>query len=275
MPKSYQLTHFNEANKLSLGLFIHVLKGDIVNAAALLNKFPATMILKENINDTHGRIFQTISPLELAAWSLDIGMCELFLSHIPSNEQGQAIRSLFEQQIHTLDEQGISYKRNGILYTESHYSFSSLIDPLRHLNEGFNHWTLALREEAWKKVCIAQNEAPAHIYQHYCDPDCPFIPTPSFETLSFDRHGVAREWHNSERPSDYSPSQRQGPLGIIRGRKDGGRLVSIDELWQEGNWRADLPAIEALSERRTNDWNTFKQKVLGSAPEFSLHIPQC
>ena len=77
-----------------------------------------------------------------------------------------------------------------------------MIDALQTYVNRFDGLDLPQRDVLWiNAVAKAQRELPAHVLQHYCDPDRAFFPLPDFKAKEFKRQGrfyslISAQWDN-------------------------------------------------------------------------------
>src|SRR3990167_760156 len=253
------LRYVEEGNQLQVELLLQLNPGAIVDKDTLLSA-------------QHS--FPLISAFELAAWNLDIKhMCYAMLYNslcfLPV-EEAEKIQIILLKQAETLDSIGIEdqFKDNNNL--QSHYDFSELTNSFYSFLKAFKQWPEDERlnpseeqNQLWENYSLAQQNAPAHVRQHYNDPDVTFRdPVPDFDLNQFNRTGVALEWGDEQHRGGYSNHKyADKPLAraIIRSKqKDGGRYTTIPQLDFNGGWQKDIIAIEHLRDTRQRNWDEIK-----------------
>lgn len=175
------------ANKLLL----QVMHGKQDKAEEILKRHPEVLEMPGEATDYSGRTFNTTA-FRYALWALDTRyMCNMMLNCLPYSPQGEAIKQALLKQFKEHEQDGVPYKLNGVTIHETHYDFSPLIEALQTYLNNYNDWdatnNFAERKNQWFKVGLVQRDVPAHVAQHYCDPDESFVPTPQFNKKTFKR----------------------------------------------------------------------------------------
>lgn len=163
------------------------------------------------------------------------------------------------------------------IFREKHYDFTPLTEALEVYVKSFdfgNNWKLNQRETHWCTVVgLAQHYAPAHVAQHYCNPDESFDPKNNYTPPTFKEKVLKRVltfYHWSSATADNTepwwPSSGVSlsgsnvlsldfgifRAGCWRARRDSGQMLA-------GFSRADLTALTALCKVRTDDARELKQ----------------
>ena len=179
-------------------LLLQVMHGEQDKAEKILKSHPELLEMTGEATDYSGRTFNTTA-FRYALWALDTRyMCNMMLDCLPDSPQGEAIKQALLTQFKAHDQDGVFYKLNGVTIHEKHYDFSPLIEALQTYVNHYNDWYPtnnfdAMRNQWSKVVGLAQRYVPAHVAQHYCDPDESFHPTPQFNKKTFKR---ALEFYN-------------------------------------------------------------------------------
>ena len=259
--------------KLAKKLLLHVMHGEQEKAEKMLKFHPELLTIEETATDYSGRTFKTTA-FRYALWALDTRyMCNMMLDCLPYSEEGEAIKQKLLTQYMAQTHDGLDYKLNGVTIHETHYDFSPIKAALQTYVDNYPFWKAAVWREGmiyqWSKVVgLAQRYVPAHVAQHYCDPDESFYPTPAFNKRTFVRslflynydRGWGASWFNP-----VSPTYGLGvDFGILRGKERGGRGVDyIMGLLFEQAPELDLSALTALCEVRKGDLVPLMQRLEG------------
>lgn len=181
----YQLS---KPERLRVRLAQYVTEGAQAKAKAMLEKYPQLLLERGLIQDKSGRIFENITVWEYVLWALDVKyMGPMMLDCLPQDEEGKRIAVKLLSQFERLEKNGISYVLNGELYNEGHYDFA-IIKALETFVKHFNQWDWHTQRTYWIQIIgMAQYCLPAHVAQHYCEPDVPFVPIPEFNRETFNR----------------------------------------------------------------------------------------
>ena len=160
---------------------------------------------RTTVTDYSGREFAPISGFEYALWALDKHMWNDILSYLPRDkaghltEEGRVIVAQLQHQYYRVKTEGVTYKLNGVVKTESHYDFA-LINELQKqvaaLNADEDQDRDALYTECRGSVGRAQCLLPVHVVNEYCS-KTPFHPVPRFDfRASPTPTCTAREFYN-------------------------------------------------------------------------------
>ena len=269
-------------------LLMWVEKGNQPQVELFLKLNPRSIIYKDALVSTP-RSFSLISAFELAAWNLDIHMCYAMLHNslcfLPV-EEAEGIRVALLDQSETLDSIGTKFQFKGTPSSQPHYDFSGLTVSFYTFLGAFKQWPEDERinpseeqNQLWENYNLAQQNAPAHVRQHYNDPDVSFRdPVPDFDSNQFNRTGVTLEWKENEHKRGYSDDKyADQPLAkaIIRSRrKNGGRYSSIPQLDFEGGWQQDIIAIELLRDTRQRNWDEMQTLLKKPIREIVLILEE-
>ena len=262
-------------------LLLQVMRGEQDKAEKILKIKPELMLMTGIATDYSGRTFETTA-FRYALWALDTRyMCNMMLDCLPCSGQGEAIKQVLLTQFREQSKDGLYYKLNGKTIHGVHYDFSPLIIALQTYIRNHQHWYTTdnwdALEKQWKVVGLAQRDVPAHVAQHYCDPD------ESFGCLS--PHGFSKEKfrRSLECSAGYSDSltfwfsldPSHDPLGFGCGFFRGG----VAEKPMIGNgceglmYQAtdDLASMKTLSQVRRADLLALIQR-LENPPKASCII---
>lgn len=233
-------------------------------AERLLKTSPELMLEKITFTDCGGRTFSNISAFEYLLWALDTRYgVNMLLNCLPHDEKGLQIAQKLKEQYDHHKEHGVTYTLEGQTINEKHFDFSVLINALQAYVDNFDDWDWNQREKHWCTVVgKAQCYLPAHVIQHYCDPNVPFYPLPKFEMMQFIRtlkfynysNNSEMTWGGASRSSDSVLGEN---FGILRGgRADGAGRVGLRSAGC-----VDLAAILALCQVRTSDYLAVPSKL--------------
>jgi len=206
-----------------------------------------------------------ITLFQHALWSGDVFyMGTMLLNCLPKNEQGEALRMALMSQYVELMHKGVLYECNEELRHERQFSLQPLINTLCHYVENYPRWSWAQRKIYWcSQLGSIQRTLPAHLRQHYCDPEESFQPVPTFRKKRFTRR---LEFYNAAEEQIDVWNQSVNKLGvhfaISRGnwqRKaygSGGWCGSSLE-----NAQLDLAALVAFAAIRAQDLERLHKKL--------------
>ncbi len=180
-------------------------------------------------------------------------------------------------------EKNVSDSRH--IFKEKHYDFTPLTEALKVYVKSFhagNNWTWDQSVAHWCIVVgLAQHYAPAHVAQHYCNPDESFDPQNNFTPPTFKENVLKRvlTFYNfistkADKNELWWPSSRAsgsnglGPgidIGILRGRAHGcaapDMAWGLDALSQVYARTRDLTAVTAMCEVRKSEVPELKRRL--------------
>ena len=253
----------NFKSELINKLLVCVAWGQQDDVEKLLKISPELMLEKTSFTDCSGRIFSNISAFEFVLWALDTRYMVTMMFHcLPKDKIGLKLATELEEQYYHHQEHGVTYTLNGQTINEKHFDFLVLINALQTYVDNYDNWNWAQCETHWCKVVgKAQCNLPAHVMQHYCEPNVPFSPLPKFEAEQFVRTLKFYNYRNSKEVSwtGVTPSS-DSVLGENFGITQG--LVRAVGGEAGGAGRAvDLTAIVALCKVRTSDYLAIPSKL--------------
>lgn len=162
----------------SNALLSAVMAGDYIAVEKILAALGSTnaVVIPHEAEETNGRKWKSISPLEFAAWAGDLtetetgrGILNLLLRYVPDDHKRIAF-----SQLRNLVKHGTQY---GVMLAP----YKQLILDLHTLAINFNPWSPSKIKRHWEKVIgCAQKELPVVGMQEICDPTKPFYPIPDF-----------------------------------------------------------------------------------------------
>ena len=244
------------------------------DANQVLSQQPDLLLQRADVTDYSGRTFKNITAYDYAYWAKDKHACRMLEARMDPTIKSEVLRSC-----QAIENNGLSYKQNGKLITNSkHYDFTPFKTALEHYVQGYDVWLDTGNwnsiQAAWMMVGQAQCEVPVHVAHEYCRIDRAFHPRPEFdedylpENLTIYNYRTEREevWF----PIDTSASSGLGvDFGIIfagRGSrrcyvvlgpsddKSGWDYVARLLAWRESaGGDIDLAAISHLDTVRTAD----------------------
>lgn len=252
----------NFKSRLITKLLISVAWGEQEKVEQLLKTSPELMLEKTTFTDCSGRTFSNISAFEFVLWALDSRyMVRMMFNCIPKNDAGFDLAEALKKQYDQHQKYGVTYTLNGETINEIHFDFSSYIEALQTNAKHFDDWDWPEREKQWFSVVgKAQRYLPAHVIQHYCDPDVPFHPLPEFKAEQFVRtikfhnyvNNRAMIWSGIAPSSDSVLGEH---FGIVRFLSSiGASGVAPRSQGSNGAWWSDFLAIMTLYEARTLDY---------------------
>ena len=238
-------------------LLLAVMHGEQDRAEKILKRHPELLEMTGKATDYSGRTFNTTA-FQYALWALDTRyMCNMILDCLPNNPKGEAIKQALLTQFKAHEQDGVIYTLNGVTIHETHYNFSSLIEALQTYINNYRGWfetdNLVAMKNQWSKVVgLAQRYVPAHVAQHYCDPDESFDPTPLFNKKEFRRSLSFYNCVNKCPEFWFAAVSSTSGLGVNFGIF---RVSSAPGAMGRSVFRmfADLPAVIALCKVRTAD----------------------
>ncbi|EHL31502.1 hypothetical protein [Legionella drancourtii] len=188
---AFTCRHFYQLSKperLRVRLAQYVTEGTQSKVKEMLEKYPQLLLKRGLIKDKSGRVFENITVWEYILWALDVKyMGPMILNCLSQHEEGKRIAVELLSQFDGLEKNGIRYVLNGEEYNEKHYDFA-IINALQTFVKYFNQWDWHTKLKHWKQIIgMAEFYLPAHVAQHYCDPEVPFEPTPEFNSETFNR----------------------------------------------------------------------------------------
>ena len=264
--------------KMANKLLLQVMHGEQEKAAKILKIHPELLTMIGTATDYSGRTFKSTA-FRYALWALDTRyMCNMMLDCLPYSEQGEAIKQGLLTQFKAQAQDGLDYELNGRTINETHFNFSPIIAAIETFANEYDNWCEndnwdAMRNQWLKVVGLAQRYIPAHVAQHYCDPDEAFDPTPPFNKKTFER---SLEFYNYDTRAEefwfaaVSPTSTSG-LGIdfgISRMVDSCAGASRSGLtgvrgWGGGQADDDLAALTTLYKVRTSDLVPLMQRLEG------------
>ncbi len=274
------------ANKLLL----QVMRGEHEKAEIILKHRPELLIMTGTATDYSGRMFATTA-FRYALWALDTRyMCNMMLDCLPKSEQGEAITQGLLAQFNAQVQDGLDYELNGMTIHEAHYDFLPIKAALKTYVNEYDNWCEhnsvdAMRNQWSKVVGLAQRYFPAHVAQHYCDPDETLLQTPTFNKKTFKRSLEFNNFNSSARKFWYAAVSSTDGLGVNFGI---GRSLGAASEWDwvgmqflcmaaKRDASFDLAALTALCEVRTADLFPLKQRLEGpiQKPDSVPDLPWC
>lgn len=135
-------------------------KGEVDKIREIIAKHPDILFRKTAVTDYSGRTFSNISPLQYAAWSLDIDLIKMMMNYLTSDEQ----QKIALQQFIELEEHGTEHG--------SHFDLSTLISALQTYLDHYQSWDQQQQKEHWCRIVGgAQRLLPANMVNEYCRND--------------------------------------------------------------------------------------------------------
>ena len=150
-------------------------------------KINLTLMIQEGwIIDYSNRKFYT-SAFKYILGALDTSyMFTMFLDCLREDKQfplqkKKEITLELIKQYQEFEKEGITYTLDGVTYkNEQHFGFTLLLETLKTYVDNYDPWSAdQCRNYFCTEVGKAQTLVPAHVAQHYCEPDVPFDPKPT------------------------------------------------------------------------------------------------
>jgi hypothetical protein len=279
--KHFQLFKPNFKSELVIKLLDCIVWGKQNSVEKLLKTSPELMLERTTFTDYSGRTFSNISAFEYVLWALDTRyMVNMMLNCLPNDDKGLAIAKALKGQYEHVDIQGVTYTLEGKTITEKHFDFSVLINALQTYVNQFNNWGLHDRVTHWcTEVGRAQCDVPAHVIQHYCDPEKTLFDASLSLFTKKEELRRTLEFYNLETSKGmtwrHPVVTGNSVLGVNLGLCCMGHKEQ--EIWwlvSGRHWGAlgtkansaasshhDLVAITALCKERIEDFNLLKQKI--------------
>ncbi len=248
-------------------LLLQVMRGEQDKAEKILKHHPELLVMSGTATNYSGRTFNTTA-FRYALWALDTRyMCNMMLDCLPDSSQGKAIQQALLTQFKAHDQYGEKYELNGETIYEKHYNFSPLIEALQTYINHHDDWVNvfpypdAMKNQWSNVVGLAQRYVPAHVAQHYCDRDKPFMQTPAFNEEIFQRILELQYTFNGKDKLWFPLSSTSG-LGIDFGVAGNGYGLVCGYLpTAKVVATSDLNTMTALCKVRTNDLVWLMQRL--------------
>ena len=255
-------------------LLLQVMHGEQDKAKVILNIRPDLLLMKGTATDYSFRTFHCTA-FQYALWALDTRyMCNMMLDCIPNNPNGERIKQELLMQLLAHEHGGIEYQFVGRTFREKHFDFTRLLKALKTYIDNYAHWHANSMWDEMKRhwcgvVGVAQHLVPAHVAQHYCDPEESFDPTPKFNKPKFTRvlefysHLTGSEsswfsgWPSSPHALGVDFAISRGPVRVGRRSAGGRRRLDVEVAHS----RLDLMALTALCQVRTKDLEPLKERL--------------
>ena len=218
---------------------------------------------RTTVTDYSGREFDPISGFEYALWALDKHMWNDILSCLPRDkaghltDEGRVIVAELQRQYNRVKNEGVTYKLNGVVKTESHYDFALIKELQKQVTaqdaDGDKDWDAI--DTQWRDgVGGVQCLLPMHVVDEYCS-NTPFNPLPQFVSRARPAR-AAREFYNWLSNSWEFWFSRDSKLGVKFGIFKGDGVARAGEMVMASGATAavDLIAITALCETRKSDF---------------------
>lgn len=135
-------------------LLLHVVRGEIAQAKAMLMQDPGLLLEKGTVTDYSHRKFKDIYAYQYALWSLDTEMREMLLQFLPIEVAKQQLKE-HEEKIH---------HPHG-----KYYSFEPLKAALKAYKDNYSQWSFDQIVNNWcENIGEAQSDVPAWLANKYC-----------------------------------------------------------------------------------------------------------
>ncbi len=270
-------------------LLQHVAYGEQDDAENMLKNNPNLAFIQASVTDYSGRMFEKITVIQYAAWTLDIHMLKMLLRYVSDNKEAwdqlndleingtmivtqKNTSNIWAQQDEHEEKSEIAGKPKETVTkeTSSNYDFSPLLAALQAHVDNFHTWNNNQRYYHWhRQVGGAQRNMPVHVVNEYLHPYRSFDPTPLFKedklprrlNFTYNEHGVPRL---SGCPEGYLPNVGTRSLRDVRPLLRAGKSVMrppADCLCFWGHWTNSLT-------QRWQGWRAWQQPLL----QRELHL---
>lgn len=258
---SRTLHHLFQPKRLVDTLLSYVACGNQDAAEKMLKKHPELMSERGSVIDPSGRHFKNISAFELVLWTLDVRyMGRMMLKCLPKNKEGEELREQLVLQYKKVEEKGVTYILENESVTESHFDFSPLINALKTYGEKFANWDVDESKKHWcTLVGKEQTRLPVHVWNHYCDPDESFDPTPKFNKKKLKRN--LEFYHYVTEKTQLWTAELIGLGGDFAMLRAYMPLAGTPRFCQITTSNIDLKAIELLWEVRKKDLEWLEMQL--------------
>ena len=266
--------------KLVHSFLRRVVRGQDALMKQMLDENIEWLFKRERVTDCSGREFDSISGFEYALWALDKHQWDDMFACLPRDGEGHLTeKSLkvvaeLKKQYAQVKSQGVIYKLNGIIKTESHYDFAIIGELQKQLNAqnaaGVKNWNAIDRQ--WREgVGGAQRLCPMHVVDEYCS-TTPFGPVvPTFNSRPQPAKGLRRfySWLSTVWESWGGVNSKLGvDFAIIKTAGVHAAGVAGGSAWVCSGRRQlgvaclrNLGALEALCETRTKNFSALEAQM--------------
>lgn len=239
--------------RLHKQLLKYVAQGKQDEAEKILKKYPEFLLEKGTITDNSGRIFKNVTVFEYVLWALDVRYMAPMMIHCLSQDiKGEEIRRKLFEQYKKIKEYGITYELASQIHWEKHFDFSPLITALQDHVNNYNLWNVSKRWNHWRtKVRHQQFLLPAHVAQHFCEPNLKLTDMGDFNSDIFVRtFTYYNHIHRQDCSWFESLSKSEEKFALIRGSIREGAAAWDGTSGGSIAAKIDLKALESISRRR-------------------------
>lgn len=257
-----------------------VVNGEQEKVDNILKISPELLIERITFQDRSGRIFSKKTAFEYILWGLDTYyMARMMLDCLPKNEAGFKILCHLYSQYQYIDKLGIKYCLYEETIHETHFDFSPLIDTMQsYLNTN----NIYMRRYLYHLIGMHQCYVPAHVMQHYFNPDnvftaiCDFRTNKFKRTLEFNFNGNPMVWSGIN-GSDTDTLGKH--FAIIKGgadidanmmeiyNKKVGRGVNYESC-DDASVQYDTEALKRLNKTRLSDFKSLETVFLNKFEKY-------
>lgn len=187
---------FWQPHRMLFPLLRAVVNGNQERVIQILTKHPELVVCRGRVTDNSGRIFPEASAAELARWCGDLqymgnAMLDVLLQ-LSNRNLAEKIRIKWVQQNESYEKEGglvcVLPGRTEPEKPSLAFSLAPLLGELKAYVDNFDEMTWEQRKAQWSSKVGAEQFLLTAIYlQHYCNPDVPFYPKPSFDKTTFPR----------------------------------------------------------------------------------------
>ncbi|MBA2649294.1 MAG: hypothetical protein H0U75_06800 [Legionella sp.] len=270
---------FLQPHRMLSSLLRSVVTGNEARVIQILKSYPELAVRQGFVTDNSGRSFPRASAAELVRWCGDLrymanAMLDVLL-HLSNQKLAEQIRITWVEQYAAYEQEGgLVYMLPGKTEPEKPslaFSLAPLLREQQAYIDNFDMMTRPQRQAYWcTKVGAEQFLLTAIYLQHYCNPDVPFYPKPSFDKPTFPRVLTIYNYNTSRRQSvweragggsglglDFAIYRYECPMGCgANGDAGGGAHPG-----RYGTLIADLDALGACEEGTGLDLDLFKGRL--------------
>ena len=259
---------FLEPSRMFAPLLRAVVNGNQERVIQILTRYPELVVRRGRVTDNSGRSFPRASAADLVRWCGDLrymanAMLDVLL-HLSDQKLAEQIRIKWVEQNASYEQQGglvcVLPGRTEPEKPSLAFSLAPLLRELKAYVDNFDTMTWPQREAQWcTKVGAEQFLLTAIYLQHYCNPDVPFYPKPSFDKTTFPRvlkiyNYLTDAWQGVWDGRDGG-SFLGRDFGILRGGAGAGGCARPRHV------AIDLVALGACEERTRLDLDLFMGRL--------------
>lgn len=247
----------------------YIASGNQDEAEKMLEQNPELLLQSGSVIDPSGRLFEKIKPFELVLWTMDVRyMANMVLDCIHKAKEGDEIRIELLKQYKAVIEDfdaekktgGVRFTLNGKRHHEKHFDWQPLLNALNTYIENYDYWGVE-RDEHWCTVVGQEQQMlPMHVRHHYCNPEEPFNPPPTFNKKELKR---TLKFYNYFSEVEEIWNAGLIGLGVHFGiLRSAAHFTPATGMPRVAPVSCDLSALRNLCKVRTEDLGLLKIKLL-------------